>query len=457
MSIPLSILFSLLCLSATGQTMNVMTLGGLALAIGILVDNSIVSIENIYRNLGLGRKLHRAIIDGCEQIAAPQLVSTLAICLVFLPIMFLSGAAGSLFKPLAMSVVFAMVASYLLSRTFVPVMAAKLIGKEVHLHAHGHEAVEEGQQRHHEHADTHHADGAHAAALPRGDAIWRLHLRFNRLFEKLLDWYRDAIHWAVHNRRKVVFGFCGFFLLSFCLLPFIGRDFFPTVDSGSFRLHVRAPAGTRLEETHLLFAKVESTIAHVIPAKQIDLTIDNIGLVFGGVNVAYNTTGAIGPADGEILVQLKDGHPPTEPYIEKLREVLARTYPGATFFFQPADITTQILNFGLPAPLDIQVVGKSSKNYAIAKEIAAKVRLVKGAADVHVHQVVDVPELHIKVDREKAKELGITERDVANAVLISLSSSGQVLPNFWLRSLERRALFGCGSDTPVRREQHVES
>jgi multidrug efflux pump subunit AcrB len=416
MSIPLSILFSIICLKATGQTINVMTLGGLALAIGILVDNAIVSIENIYRNLGLGKGLHRAIVDGAEQIAAPQLVSTLAICIVFLPIMVLSGAAGSLFKPLAMSVVFAMIASYILSRTFVPVMADKLLGKEAQLHAHGHQP-----------------DGDHLPnPAPNGDIVWRIHLLFNVVFEKFLNVYRGAIHAAVARRSLVVFGFCLFFLLSLTLVPFIGKDFFPSVDAGSFRLHVRAPAGTRLEETQRLFSEVEQTISQVIPVKQLDLDLDNIGLPVGGVNVAYNTTGAIGASDGEILVQLKADHEPTSVYVEKLRRLLARQYPNTTFFFQPADITTQILNFGLPAPIDIQVVGNDASNFAIATAIARKVRLVPGAADVHVHQVVDNPELHVHVDYEKAQQLGLTQQDVANNLLVSLSSSGQVMPNYWV-------------------------
>jgi len=432
MSIPLSILFSLICLSAIGQTINVMTLGGLALAIGILVDNAIVSIENIYRNLGEGKTLYHAIVQGAEQIAAPQLVSTLAICIVFLPIMFLSGAAGSLFKPLAMAVVFAMVASYLLSRTFVPVMANKLLGKEAHLHALGHEEVEPGQMRHHDHAGHLTADGAHAAPLPKGDVIWRLHLRFNRIFEKLLDAYRGLIQGAVHRRGLVLAGFGVFFVASLGLVPFMGENFFPTVDSGSFRLHVRAPTGTRLEETRHLFAAVERTIRSAIPAKELDLVIDNMGLPVGGVNVAYNTTGAIGSSDGEILVQLKEDHEPTAEYIRKLRHQLIAGYPNSTFFFQPADITTQILNFGLPAPIDVQVVGRSPDNFAVTQELAKRMRLVEGAADVHIHQVVDNPELHIKVDRVKAQEMGLTQRDIANNLLVSLSSSGQVMPNYWV-------------------------
>ncbi|MDR3691692.1 MAG: efflux RND transporter permease subunit [Fimbriimonas sp.] len=432
MSIPLSILFSIICLKAVGQTINVMTLGGLALAIGILVDNAIVSIENIYRNLGLGKNLHRAIVDGAEQIAAPQLVATLAICIVFLPIMVLSGAAGSLFKPLAMSVVFAMVASYLLSRTFVPVMAKRLLEKEAHLHAHGHEPTQLGKMRHHDHADHQASDGTHALPLPKGDVIWRLHLRFNILFERVLDAYRSTIEKAVKKRTAVLWGFGCFFVGSFGLLPFIGEDFFPTVDAGSFRLHVRAPSGTRLEETKRLFAEVEQTIGEVIPAKQLDLTMDNMGMPVGGVNVAYNTTGAIGESDGEIMVQLAEQHEPTKIYIEKLRSLLRDKYPGTTFFFQPADITTQILNFGLPAPIDIQVVGKTAANYAIAAQIAQKVRLVKGAVDVHVHQVIDQPEIHIEVDRDKAQEMGLTQKDIASNLLVTLSSSGQVLPNYWV-------------------------
>ena len=425
MSIPLSILFSIICLKATGQTINTMTLGGLALAIGILVNNAIVSIENMYRNLGLGKQLHRAVIDGAEQIGTPQLVSTMAICIVFLPIMALSGAAGSLFKPLGMSVVFAMVASYLLSRTFVPVMAYKLLGKEAHLHGHGHEPVDDTGVRHHEHV-------AHGKMNMKGDLFWRLHLLFNRSFEKLLDAYRSAIQWSVNHRPAVVTGFIVFFIASFGLIPFIGEDFFPTVDSGSFRLHVVAPPGTRLEETQRLFLRVEHTIAQTIPADQLDLMLDNLGIPVGGVNVAYNTTGTIGEFDGEVLVQLKEHHSPTEGYIEKLRKILATDYPSCKFYFQAADITTQILNFGLPAPIDIQVVGTNPDNYAFAEKLAQKVRLVRGAADVNIHQIVDEPDLHIHVDYEKAKELGLDQRSISDNLLVALSSSGQVIPNYWV-------------------------
>ena len=425
LSIPLSICFSITCLKATGQTINVMTLGGLALAIGMLVDDSIVGIENTYRNLGEGKKLHRAIVDGAKQIATPQLVATLNICIVFLPIMFLTGAAGSLFKPLAMAVVFAMIASYILCRTLVPVMAEKLLGKEAELHTHGHEPVDDTNVRHHSHE-------SHGGPVVQGSIVWRIHVQFNRLFEKILDVYRVAIQAAVQHRAGVVLGFCAFFVLSFGLAPLIGKDFFPSVDAGSFRLHVRAPSGTRLEETQRLFGDVERTIRENIPANELEVTLDNVGLPVGGVNVAYNTTGAIGPSDGEILVQLSEKHKPTANYVEKLRKVLAASYPDTTFFFQPADITTQILNFGLPAPIDIQIVGNDPNNFAIAEAICRQVRLVPGAADVHVHQVVDNPELHLHVDYEKAQHLGLHQRDIANNLLVSLSSSGQVMPNYWV-------------------------
>lgn len=412
-SIPLAILCSIVVLSAMGQTMNVMTLGGMALAVGILVDNAIVLIENIYRNLGLGKTLQHAILEGAEQIAAPSLVATLAICIVFVPILFLGGAPGSLFKPLALAVVFAMVASYLLSRTFVPVAVKFLLGKEATLHAHGHES------------------SRHSPPPPSGDIVWRVHLVFNRGFDRFLGWYRKNLNWVLHHKGWVLAGYallCGGTLL---LIPYIGADFFPSVDAGSFRLHVRAPAGTRIEETERLFSQVERELRHTMP-QDLDLVLDNIGLPVGGVNFAYSTTGSIGPSDGEILVTLKKGHQPTDGYIERLRESLPEKFPQLTFFFQPADITTQILNFGLPAPIDIQVTGRSEKNYAFAQSIARHVRQIPGAVDVHVHQVVDMPEVRINVDRERAEELGLTQRDIASNLLISLSSSGQAFPNYWL-------------------------
>ncbi len=413
LSIPLAILCSIIVLSATGQTLNVMTLGGMALAVGILVDNGIVVIENIYRNLGTGKDLRHAILEAAQQIAAPTLVATMAICIVFVPILFLGGAAGSLFKPLALAVVYAMVASYLLSRTFVPVMVHILVKKEASLHQHGHE------------------ENIHNP--PTGDIIWRAHRVFNIYFETFLDWYRHRLNWALHHRKQVLFFYGLMFCGSLCLVPFIGADFFPAVDAGQFRLHVRAPAGTRIEQTEKLFGQVERVIRQTIPANELDLALDNIGLPVGGVNFAFNTTGAIGPSDGEILVTLKEGkHGPTNDYIEALRRKLPSLFPTLTFFFQPADITTQILNFGLPAPIDIQVTGRDKRNYGVTEQIATRVRAIRGTADVHIHQVVDMPVIRINVDRERAKTFGLTQQDVAKDVLISLSSSAQAFPNYWL-------------------------
>jgi CzcA family heavy metal efflux pump len=413
LSIPLAIFTSITVFSATGQTLNVMTLGGLALAVGMLVDDAIVAIENIYRNLGLGKGLRRAIVDGTTQITIPTLVATTAICIVFVPILFLGGAAGSLFKPLALAVVYAMAASYLLSRTFVPVMVHLLLKKEVSLHQHGH------------------GDSAHIEQ--EGDVIWRAHRVFNRYFDRFLGWYRQRLAWALRHRSQVLLFYALLFGGSMCLVPVIGADFFPSVDAGQFRLHVRAPAGTRIEETERLFGEVEGVIRQTIPANELELALDNIGLPVGGVNFAFNTTGAIGPSDGEILVTLKEGkHGPTNEYIEALRRKLPALFPALTFFFQPADITTQILNFGLPAPIDIQITGQNARNYNLTEQIASRVRAIRGTADVHIHQVVDMPEIRINVDRERAQTFGLTQRDVANDVLISLSSSAQAFPNFWL-------------------------
>ena len=408
-SIPLSILSSIIILGALGQTMNVMTLGGLALAVGILVDDATVEIENVHRNMGMGKKLTTAILDGAQQIAAPTFVSTLSICIVFVPVAFLQGAVRSLFLPLAMAVVFAMLSSYLLSRTLVPVMVKMLLKKEAELYTEG--------------------EHAHGGKGP----IWKMHYAFNGLFEKGREAYKGVLEWALHHRMLTVGAFGVFFLLSFGLLPFIGQDFFPTVDAGQFRLHVRAPAGTRIEETERLFSHVEQTIRETVPAKELDMVLDNIGLPVGGVNLAFSDSVTIGPADGEILVSLKEGeHKPTPEYVKILREKLQKEYPGATFFFQPSDIVTQILNFGLPAPIDLQITGRAKENYALAQEIAAKVKGVQGAADVHVHQVVNTPEIRINVDRTRAQEVGLTQRDVANAALLSLAGSGQAAPNYWL-------------------------
>ncbi len=410
-SIPLSILTSIVVLGFLGQTLNVMTLGGMALAVGILVDDATVEIENIHRNLGQGKPLQRAILDGAHQIATPTFVATLSICIVFVSVVFLTGPAKYLFTPLALAVVFAMLASYLLSRTLVPILVKLLLNKELHLYR---ESVE----------------GSH---LVTGDLIWRFHQGFNRLFERFRSGYHSLLAFALQHRRGTILLFAAFFGLSFCLIPLIGQDFFPTVDAGQFRLHVRAPAGTRIEETDRLFHEVVTSIRQTIPSDELGMTLDNIGLPVGGVNLAFSDSATIGSADGEILVSLKEGHhAPTQEYVEALRAKLRKQFPQLTFFFQPADIVSQILNFGLPAPIDIQVTGRDRGNYALTQAIAAQVRQVPGAADVHVHQVQDTPAINVNVDRERAQELGLTQRDVANNLLISLSSSGQGSPNYWL-------------------------
>ncbi|MBD2514942.1 efflux RND transporter permease subunit [Nostoc sp. FACHB-973] len=419
-SIPLSIFCSIIALRLIGQTLNIMTLGGLSLAVGILVDDATVEIENIHRNLGQGKPLQEAILDGAQQIAVPAFVSTLAICIVFIPVVFLTGVAQSLFMPLGMAVVFAMLASYVLSRTVVPMLAKFLLGKELHLYA--------------EHENLGNNGNGHV--IPKKDIFWRIHERFNRQFEKFRQNYRNTLAKALNRRRVVFVMFGAFWISALVLLPFVGQDFFPQVDAGQFRLHVRAPAGTRLDRTEKIFTQVENEIRQVIPEEELEIILDNIGLPVGGVNLAFSDTATIGPGDGEILVGLKEGkHHSTWQYVKQLRQKLTAQFPELTFFFQPADIVTQILNFGLPAPIDIQVIGPAKNrrdNYKIAKQIKTKIAQIPGAVDVHLHQVVDAPELRINVDRSQAQRSGLTQRDVANNLLTSLSSSGQTSPNFWL-------------------------
>ncbi|MDZ8031310.1 efflux RND transporter permease subunit [Nostoc sp. DedSLP04] len=419
-SIPLSILCSIIALKLIGQTLNIMTLGGLSLAVGILVDDATVEIENIHRNLGQGKPLQQAILDGAQQIAVPAFVSTLAICIVFIPIVFLTGVAQSLFMPLGMAVVFAMLASYLLSRTVVPMLAKFLLGKELHLYT--------------EHENLSNNGNGHV--IPKKDIFWRIHEQFNRQFEKFRQNYRNTLAKALNHRGVVFAMFGAFWVSALVLLPFVGQDFFPQVDAGQFRLHVRAPAGTRLEKTEQIFTQVENEIRQIIPEEELEIILDNIGLPVGGVNLAFSDTATIGPGDGEILVGLKEGkHHSTWQYVKQLRQNLTAQFPELTFFFQPADIVTQILNFGLPAPIDIQVIGPAKNrrdNYKIAKQIKTQIAQIPGAVDVHLHQVVDAPDLRINVDRSQAQRSGLTQRDVANNLLTSLSSSGQTSPNFWL-------------------------
>ncbi|WP_375501385.1 efflux RND transporter permease subunit [uncultured Nostoc sp.] len=419
-SIPLSILCSIIALRLIGQTLNIMTLGGLSLAVGILVDDATVEIENIHRNLGQGKPLQQAILDGAQQIAVPAFVSTLAICIVFIPIVFLTGVAQSLFMPLGMAVVFAMLASYLLSRTVVPMLAKFLLGKELHLYTE------------HENLDN----NGNGHVIPKKDIFWRIHEQFNRQFEKFRQNYRNTLAKALNHRGVVFAMFGAFWVSALVLLPFVGQDFFPQVDAGQFRLHVRAPAGTRLEKTEQIFTQVENEIRQVIPEQELEIILDNIGLPVGGVNLAFSDTATIGPGDGEILVGLKEGkHHSTWQYVKQLRQNLTAQFPELTFFFQPADIVTQILNFGLPAPIDIQIIGPAKNrrdNYKIANQIQTQIAQIPGAVDVHLHQVVNAPDLRINVDRSQAQRSGLTQRDVANNLLTSLSSSGQTSPNFWL-------------------------
>ncbi len=411
-SIPLSILTSLMILSTIGQTINVMTLGGMALAVGILVDDATVAIENIHRNIAMKKPLTRAILDGTQQIAVPALVSTLAICIVFVPVLLLSGAAKFLFTPMAMAVVFAMLASYLLSRTLVPTMVHYMLPSEMELYQEGEEGPEAG----------------------RKGFFWRIHHAFNRGFQRLRGIYRSALDWSLDHRAVVLILFLVFFAGSLQLMFLVGRDFFPYVDSGQMRLHVRAPEGTRIEETERIFARVEEEIRRMIPAEELKTILDNIGLPSGGINLAYGDTATIGPFDGEILISLNpEKHAPTQEYERILRGELSHKFPEEIFFFQAANITNQILNFGIPAPIDVQVTGRNvTANYEIATQIERQMAKIPGAADVHLRQELHSPTLNVDVDRTKAGQVGLTQRDVANSMFISLSSSGQVAPNQWL-------------------------
>ena len=417
LSIPLSILTSLIVLSLLGQTINVMTLGGLALAVGILVDDATVEIENVHRNMGMkGKTLVRAILDGAQQIAVPAFVSTLCICIVFVPVLMLSGAAKYLFTPLSMAVVFAMLTSYLLTRTIVPTLVHYLLPVEMPLYQVGEEGGEE-------------AGNAAKAAGP----IWRVHQAFDRQFENLRERYHRLLERVLQHRLLVGSAFAVFAFSSLGLVLFVGQDFFPYVDSGQMRLHVRCPSGTRIEETERVFGAVEEEVRRVVPAQELDTILDNIGLPSSGINLAFSDSSTNGSGDGEILISLKSKHHPTIDYTRQLRASLAVRFPEETFFFQAADITSQILNFGLPAPIDVQVTGNDAvANHRIATRLRDEIARLPGAVDTFVRQQVDYPTVKVNVDRIKADGSGLTQRDVASSLLISLSSSGQVAPNQWL-------------------------
>ncbi len=409
-SIPLSIATSLVILTALGETINVMTLGGLALAVGILVDDATVEIENTHRNMAERKSLVRAILDSAQQVAAPAFVSTLSICIVFIPVVLLTGAAKYLFTPLAMAVAFAMMASYLLSRTLVPTMMHFLLPSELHLYQE--ESASEREEK--------------------SNWVWRWHMRFDRQFERFRHRYKGALEWCLNNAALTLAIFAIFVGLSLPLVFIIGQDFFPYVDSGQMRLHVNPPEGLRLEDSEQYFAAVEKEIRQIIPVDETQLILDNIGLPNGGINLAFSNSSTISNSDGEILIALKPGKRDTEKYMRLLRADLTRKFPDGTFFFTPANITNQILDFGLPAPIDLQVVGRGKNNYAIAQELMKKVAAIPGAVDVHVHQQVTYPTMQVNVDRSKARQVGLTQQDVAQSLLISLTGTGQTAPNEWL-------------------------
>ncbi|HEX3354276.1 MAG: efflux RND transporter permease subunit [Terriglobales bacterium] len=407
-SIPLSILTSIIVMSALGETINIMTLGGLALAVGILVDDATVEIENINRNIAEGKEIQKAILDGAQQIAVPAFVSTLAICIVFLPMFFLTGVARYLFVPLAEAVVFAMLASYLLSRTLVPTMAKYLLR--------GHEQ-----------------EAGHLNTTSRNPLV-RLQVTFEQAFERFRDTYHEALERCLHHRAAFLWGFVIVCIASFvALVPWLGRDFFPKVDAGQFKLHLRARAGTRIEETASLCDRIEAFVRQQIPASEISSVIDNIGLPYSSINLSYSNSAPTGPADADILVTLTKDHRPTEGYVHDLRLKLAEQFPGVDFSFLPADIVSQILNFGLPSPIDVQVTGYDLQaNRIFANKLLRRMKMVSGTADLRIQQPFDEPYLHIDVDRTKAQLAGFTQRDIATNLLISLSGSFQTSPTYWL-------------------------
>ena len=409
-SIPLSIATSLVILSAIGETINVMTLGGMALAVGILVDDATVEIENTHRNMGLKKPLTRAILDSAQQVAAPAFVSTLSICIVFVPVVLLTGAAKFLFTPLAMAVVFAMLASYFLSRTLVPTMMHFLLKAELALYQDPSESDREAKR----------------------NFIWRWHTLFEHKFERMQHYYKELLEWCIDHARITLLLFLMLLVVSLPLAFFIGRDFFPYVDSGQMRLEVEPPQGLRIEDAEQYFAKVDAEIRRVLPVGRVSMLLDNIGLPNSGINLAFSSAPAISSSDGEILIALNPGPRQTEQFMRLLRDDLQKKFPDGTFFFAPANITNQILDFGLPAPIDLQVIGHGKDNYALATKLEKEVAAIPGAVDVHLHQQVAYPTLDVNVDRTKARQIGLTQQDVAQSTLISLSGTSQVAPNEWL-------------------------
>ena len=405
-SIPLAVLGAIIMLSLMGETLNIMTLGGLALAVGILVDDATVTIENINYHLENGKDVETAILDGAAQIVTPAFVSLLCICIVFVPMFFLSGIAKFLFVPMALSVMFAMIWSFILSRTLVPTMALYLLKPHVH-----------------------HEGGK----PPTRNPLVRFQRGFEAGFERIRSSYRGLLDLALSRRPIFVAGFLGVVLASFLLVPFLGRNFFPSVDGGAILMHVRTQVGTRIEETANQFADITKEIRKVIPPQEIETMTDNIGMPVSGINLTYNNTGVIGPQDGDFQIKLKEGHKPTEDYVRQLREQLPRKFPGVSFAFLSADIVSQILNFGAPAPIDLQIRGADlAANFEYANKLLAKMRMIPGIADARIQQSPNNPGFNIDVDRTRAQYVGLTERDVTNSLVVNLAGSSQVAPTFFL-------------------------
>jgi multidrug efflux pump subunit AcrB len=409
-SIPLSILTSIIVLHLLHQSLNVMTLGGLALAVGILVDDATVEIENTNRNIAMKKPIVKAILDGAQQIATPTFISSLSICIVFVPVLLLEGAAKYLFTPLGGAVVFAMLTSYLLTRTLVPTMMHYLLPAELPL-------IQRPEQE---------------PAEPGDGWIWKVHKRFDHKFEQGRKRYRESLYWIMDNRGLCAGVYAGFVILSFVLVLFVGRDFFPAVDTGQLRLHIRPPVGTRIEESEVLFASIEKDIRQIIPEKDLQTILDNIGLPNSGINLAFSDTATISNSDGDILVDLREGKH-ASPYVRRIRDMVHQRYPGVALFFLPPDMTTQILNFGLPAAIDVQVSGREvAKNYQIAQKIRDRVAGIPGTADTLVFQEPNYPSINVNVNRIKADQVGLTQSSVATNMLISLSATGQIAPVQWV-------------------------
>jgi multidrug efflux pump subunit AcrB len=406
-SIPLAVLGAIIMLSMIGETLNIMTLGGLALAVGILVDDATVTIENINYHLEQGKPVEQSILDGANQIVTPAFVSLLCICIVFVPMFFLQGVARFLFVPMAEAVMFAMIWSFILSRTLVPTMAKYLL------------------------LPHHHGEGE-APGRSRNPLVL-FQRAFEARFERVRGFYRELLTMAMQRRPLFVTSFIGFVAISFVLVPFLGRNFFPSVDAGAILMHARAQIGTRVEETANQFADVQKVIRKIIPPEEIETLADNIGMPISGINMTYNNTGVIGPQDGDIQIKLREGHRPTEEYVQALREQLPRAFPGITFAFLPADIVSQILNFGAPAPIDLQVRGNDiNASFAYANKLLSRIRRIPGIADARIQQSPNNPTFNIDVDRTRAQYVGLTERDVTNSLVVNLAGSGQIAPTYYL-------------------------